>query len=151
MSSDKPPLGSFLHLKKRSRCRANGAENISPGQRPGERIPISLSALKGRRGHPAPFQGAPLLFPAPRALPWASICRRFQRRKLLSGVLILFQQGIDGAHDFRRLPVLGTYDLAREAALAIDQIRFGKHGRAVMRCSFFRGVVICGKHNMIVC
>jgi len=38
--------------------RANGAEDDSPGQRPGGRSEISSSALKGRR-FPAPFQGAP--------------------------------------------------------------------------------------------
>jgi hypothetical protein len=49
-------FGIFLRLKTRVRCRANGAEDASPGQRPGYRAQVSSPALKGRR-IPAPFQG----------------------------------------------------------------------------------------------
>ena len=38
-------------------CRANGAEDASPGQRPGYCALVSFSAVEGRRV-PAPFQGA---------------------------------------------------------------------------------------------
>ena len=41
-----------------------------------------------------------------------------------AGNSILIQQNIDGLHDFRRLPILRAYNLACEAALAIDQVRF---------------------------
>jgi hypothetical protein len=50
--------GGFLCLKKRPLCRADGAEDASPGQRPGDHSQISSSALKGRM-LPAPFQGGP--------------------------------------------------------------------------------------------
>ena len=50
-------FGSFLRLKTRLCCRANGAEDASPGQRPGNRAWEASSALKERR-IPAPFQGA---------------------------------------------------------------------------------------------
>src|ERR1700733_8262728 len=84
-------------------------------------------------GFLSPFRAqVDLLIPGPRALPWASKRRRFQRRNLWCGILILLQQDIDGAHDFDRLPVLRSHDLARETALAIDQICFGKHGGAVI-------------------
>jgi len=44
----------------------------------------TISALKGRKGAPAPFQGAPeSMDSGPGALPRASQRRRFQRRWLL--------------------------------------------------------------------
>jgi len=68
-------------LRTRLHYRANGAEDSSPGQRSGDPAQVTLSALKRRR-IPAPFQGAPNRWiPRPRALPWATLRRRFQRRR----------------------------------------------------------------------
>ena len=138
-------------MNTRSPCRANGAEKVSPGQRPGYRAQLSTSALKGRRGFPRPFKAHnnPLI-PKPRGLPWATMRGRFQPRNLSSGNLILIQQDVDGAQDFGRLPILGTHDLACEAALAIDQIRFGIHGRAVIRGGFFGGIAVGREDHVIV-
>src|SRR5580658_4496150 len=63
---------------------------------------------------------------------------------------ILIQQDIDGAHDFDRLPILRSYDLASEAALAVDQVRFGKHRRAIIRGGLLGGVAIGREDHMIV-
>jgi len=38
-------FGSFLALKTKPRFRANGAEEASPGQRPGDRAQALSSAL----------------------------------------------------------------------------------------------------------
>jgi hypothetical protein len=48
------PVGSFIFLesmvlKTRLRCRANGAEDASPGQRPGGCMPIAVARVF-RRG-----------------------------------------------------------------------------------------------------
>src|SRR4029077_20843710 len=54
-----------------------------PGATPPDRAQVSSSALKGRRGLLRPFRAHyyPLI-PKPRALPWASMRRRLQHRKL---------------------------------------------------------------------
>ena len=53
-------MSRFVDWKAVQLCRAKGAEDYSPGQRPGYDAHASLSALKGRR-IPAPLQGAPQL------------------------------------------------------------------------------------------
>jgi hypothetical protein len=56
------------------------ARGIAPGIAPH----AMLSALKGRRGFLRPFRAhRNRWIPEPRALPWASMHRRFQRRKTL--------------------------------------------------------------------
>ena len=49
-------IASFSRLKTRLRYRAKGAEEISPGQRPGYRGQAMLFALKGRWGTLRPFR-----------------------------------------------------------------------------------------------
>jgi len=62
--------------------RANGAEVTSPGQRPGYRASSRHPPCRGG-GSLRPYRARYIrLLALPRALPWASIRRRFQRRKM---------------------------------------------------------------------
>ena len=53
------PYSYLPRLDTRPRSRANGAEDDSPGQRPGYRAPCKLNRPERAEGNPAPFQGAP--------------------------------------------------------------------------------------------
>ena len=55
------PLLVFATLNTRPRSRANGAEDDSPGQRPGYRTTGSLNRPERAEGNPALLQGAPQL------------------------------------------------------------------------------------------
>jgi hypothetical protein len=51
-------LGSFLGLKTWPRCRANGAKDASPGERPRESSPGIIVRPARAEGILAPLQGA---------------------------------------------------------------------------------------------
>jgi len=61
------------------------ARSSQPGATPRGRVRGISSALQGRRS-PAPLQGA-LIDSEPRALPWAGVRRRFQRRNQVEQIL----------------------------------------------------------------
>jgi hypothetical protein len=63
---------------------------------------------------------------------------------------ILFQQNVDGIHDFRRLPILSPDDLAHEASLAIDQVSLRDHHRSIHCLDLFGGIAIGGKIDVII-
>jgi len=69
-------------LESPKRCRANGAEDTSPGQRPGFRVPGYIVRPERAEGACAPSERQTFgRYPNPVRCPWASIHRRFQRRE----------------------------------------------------------------------
>src|SRR5258708_37704328 len=69
---------------------------------------------------------------------------------MYDGVLLLTQQYFNGTHDFGRLPILGAYNFARQAALAINQISFRKHRGSIIGGALLARVTISREDHVII-